>query len=577
VDFGIGWLAGEPTVTRDTLPPGTHEYRSPEALRFEREPANSGERYRPDEGDDVWALAVTLYWLLTDVLPFGSRHEAGLHDRILTVTPKAPHEVNARVPEALSTLCMRMLAKERSARFPGSAELCGALELALTGAELDGRWDLPLVDENALERAPTEQEPDKAPRDEEAREALQWNVARPRRGRKALRKPGPQEEKRTPPVEAPAPLLAGEPPAQVQAAEGPAPSPKALAQLLADVPPAPAGGAAPPPVPEAAGPAAQPGPAPARAEPSPALRGPKAPGAVARGLSRLLPTGVGMLPVRSVVLEAMTPMANLVVVVVAVLALAGVAAFVQSRRAPGPPPAPVPTATPTPGALLPHAWLPECPTPRACPGAELAVSPEAAEAGGGAAPVVAPTPASATAMPLRKQESRLPPPEKPAPALHPQGGRCKKWQCLAASCGWVLVACTGGPQVRATPGPEDCPAGAVKTMEEELKLPREGFADIPPGGLGQRATVRAGDAVVELVARYGGLPEGTLLTGEFILGEKLVYGRFKRAQTPQGKTYPVCLEIRDRGPGIPIRADAGPDAVKVGARVVVYRVPSFGD
>ena len=114
VDFGIGWLAGEPTVTRAPLPPGTCEYRAPEALRFEREPANEGARYRPDEGDDLWALAVTFYWLLTDVLPFGTRREGGLNDRILTLTPKAPREVNPRVPEALSALCMRMLEKERS-------------------------------------------------------------------------------------------------------------------------------------------------------------------------------------------------------------------------------------------------------------------------------------------------------------------------------------------------------------------------------------------------------------------------------------------------------------------------------
>lgn len=79
------------------------------------------------------------------------------------------------------------------------------------------------------------------------------------------------------------------------------------------------------------------------------------------------------------------------------------------------------------------------------------------------------------------------------------------------------------------------------------------------------------------MATYGELPEGTLLTGELILGEKLLYGRFKRAQTPQGKTYPVCLKIQDRGPGALIEANVGFDAVKVHARVVVYPRTSFGD
>ncbi len=498
VDFGIGWLAGEPTVTRNTLPPGTSEYRSPEALRFEREPANSGARYRPDEGDDVWALAVTFYWLLTDVLPFGSRHEGGLNDRILTRTPKAPHEVNARVPEALSHLCMRMLEKERSARFPGSAELCGALEAALAGAELDGRWDLPLLDPDAPDKAPTAQDPDKAPRDDEALEVLQWNVARPRRGRKAAHEHGPVEEKRTPPVDAPAPA---------QAPQAPAQAPQAPARTR----------------------------------------------------------------------TALTPMAHLAVRVVALVVLAGAGAFVvQSRRAPATPSATVPTATPTPGALLLHGWLPECPTPRACPLIELATSPETVEAGAGAAPLVPSTPALATAMPIRKQEPRPPPQEKPAPARSEES--CvpsRKWQCLAASCGWVLVSCTGGPQVRATPGPEDCPADAVRIMEGELDLPIGTVLSVSPRGArsGDYVTVRGGRGAVELAGKYGELGKGTLLTGDFILGEKILYGRFKQAQTPGGKVYPVCMEFLGRD--YEIKANVGTDAVKVHYLAQVRAVDTF--
>ncbi|EPX57141.1 hypothetical protein D187_006895 [Cystobacter fuscus DSM 2262] len=563
VDFGIGWLAGEPTVTRDTLPPGTCEYRGPEAIRYDRNPANKGTHYRPDEGDDLWAMAVTFYWLLTDVLPFGTRREGGLNDRILTLTPKAPRELNPRVPEALSTLCMRMLAKERAERFADCAELCRALEAALASAELDGSWDLPLLDPDAPDRAPTARDADKAPRDAEALEVLQWNVARPRRGRKAGRKPGPEGEKqRTPGVAAPAPRLAAELPARGQVAEEPVPSPEALAALLADVPPAPRGGALPPPVADVARPDS-------RAAPSP-------PGTLRRGLSRLLPTSVGALPVRSVVVEAVKPAAQ-VVAVLAVVTLAWVAAFVvRPRVAPVSLPAPVPTASPSAAAFLPEGSRPECLTSRACPVAELAASLEAAEAGGSAAPLVAPTPALATAMPLRKQESRLPPQQKPAP--RPQRGRCKKWQCLAASCGWVLVACTSGPQVRSTPEPDECPSGAVRTMEGELNLSiDEGLSvDIPPGTRGEHVTVRAGDAAVTLNSTYGELRIGTVLTGRLFLGETRLYGRFTRAQTPRGKVYPVCMEIREAGrKGAPIEGDAGSDAVKVHARVLLYPVSSF--
>ena len=575
VDFGVGWLAGEPTVTRDTLPPGTCEYRSPEAIRFEREPAHKGSTYRPDEGDDLWAVGVTLYWLLTDVLPFGNRYAHGLNDRIVTLAPKAPREINARVPEVLSTLCLRMLEKERSARFSGCAELCGALEAALASAELDGRWDLPLMDPDAPDKAPTELDAHRVPRDAEEREALQWNVARPRRGRKAARKPGPEEKKRTPPVDAPAPLQAGEPPARVQVAEGPAPSPEALAALLAHVPPAPGGGAAPPPVAEAAAPAVLPAAPPARAVLAPPLAGAQAPGALARGLSRLLPSSVGLLPVRSVVTDAVKPAAKVALVVVAVLALASAGAFVvRAREATVSPPAPVPTATPAPGAFLPHAWLPECPIPRTCAVREVAAPPETVEAEGDAAPPVATSPASATAM-ARKQDSRSIPQDKPASAPLSGEGRCKRYVCTAGVCGWVFIACAGAPQVRGTPGREDCPPGAVDTMKELGVSGDPLTARFLAAGGGDFVTVREGTGAVEMRSSNGALREGTVLTGDLILGENRLYGRFKQAQTPEGKVYPVCFEIHYNGTGESIEAMSGPDSARVHSITTVHAVGSF--
>ncbi|WP_309891387.1 protein kinase domain-containing protein [Archangium sp.] len=482
VDFGIGWLAGEPQVTRDTLPPITYEYRSPEALRFARNPAHENSPYRPDAGDDLWALGVTLYWLLTDVMPFGTRHEGGLNERILTRSPKAPREVNPRVPEALGDLCLRMLEKERAARFAGCAELCGTLEATLASAELDDGWDLPLMDPDAPDRAPTPMEPGLVPRDAEAREALQWNVARPQRGRKAARE------------------------------------------------------AAPPPVSEAAAPAVW--------QPAP-------------------PASAG----------TVRPAAHMAAVV-ALVALASAGAFVlQGREASRSTPVPMTTET---GAFLPEGWLTECPTPRACSVSELAAAPKPAEVGTSAVPLVAPPPASATAMLPRKQEPRSPPQDKQK--------RCKQWLCTAGVCGWVFVACTGpqvrpepAPQVRPEPAPEDCPAGAVPTMEEELKIPvgKELAVGIPDARGGRYAYVRGGFGVVVLAAKYGELGKGTLLTGDFILGEKVVHGRFKQARTPEGKTYPVCMEFRQTGRGVDILARTGTDTVKVINVAMVRTVEGF--
>jgi serine/threonine-protein kinase len=121
VDFGAaGIKEGAPRLTL-RLPPGTAEYRSPEALRFAR--AWEGEPYPFAPGDDLWAMGVVTYVLLTRMLPFGDRGNPGLNRAILETTPPAPHERNPRVPLALSELCMRMLEKEPEARYPDARAL----------------------------------------------------------------------------------------------------------------------------------------------------------------------------------------------------------------------------------------------------------------------------------------------------------------------------------------------------------------------------------------------------------------------------------------------------------------------
>lgn len=110
VDFGIGVVSGAtPLPYCGLLPPATQEYVSPEAWRFLGENVGEPVRYESTVADDLWALGVTFYWLLTNHLPFGTRHSDAMVKSILADTPKAPHECNPRVPQALSAVCMRML------------------------------------------------------------------------------------------------------------------------------------------------------------------------------------------------------------------------------------------------------------------------------------------------------------------------------------------------------------------------------------------------------------------------------------------------------------------------------------
>jgi eukaryotic-like serine/threonine-protein kinase len=222
VDFGLGAFAGARPASAPGLPPGTPEYRSPQAMRAHAECVS----YEPGAADDFWALGVTLYWLLTDRLPFGTRDDAGMVKGILAHTPEPPRQSNPRVPCALGELCQRMLEKAPEARFPDAEMLGAALEKLLAGAEAS--WDVPLLDSFSPEYTTTEHvvEMEDPEEDEMERELRQWEKRRPKRGQRPAEK-----------VEALAPMEAA-PPAPVAEA-----APVAPVEPVAPAAPAPSSGA----------------------------------------------------------------------------------------------------------------------------------------------------------------------------------------------------------------------------------------------------------------------------------------------------------------------------------------------
>lgn len=187
VDFGVGDYTGAPRLTQGVLPPGTPLYRSPEALAFqEAHWRNPQARYTATPADDLYALGVLFYLVLTGQYPAGP----GTH------LPPGPRELNPRVPRALSALCLRLLSPKPGER--GSAQgLCTELEELLANA--GAGWDVPLQaspgDRHAVPAAPppdTESRPGQAPSPSAAPEAAGAGDARkppggspPHRGRLA--------------------------------------------------------------------------------------------------------------------------------------------------------------------------------------------------------------------------------------------------------------------------------------------------------------------------------------------------------------------------------------------------------
>ncbi|WP_141620297.1 protein kinase [Myxococcus sp. AB036A] len=180
VDYGVGDYEGAPGVTLSILPPGTPEFLPPEAwLYLEKNSGVRGARYVPGPADDVWALGVLLYRLLTAKVPFEAADTQAFINAVITASPAPPHVANDRVPEQLSQVCMRLLEKEPSVR-PGARAVCEALEEVLAKAAEEASWDVPLCDAYGPDTATTE-----GVRDKKAR-WVNAPLRRPRRGKRAV-------------------------------------------------------------------------------------------------------------------------------------------------------------------------------------------------------------------------------------------------------------------------------------------------------------------------------------------------------------------------------------------------------
>jgi len=475
VDFGVATYEGAPTAT-GPFPPGSWPYLSPRVWRAWRGEEDS----RPSPGDDLWALGVELYRLLTGRLPFLGQ-EGELVRAILREEPEPPHVLNPRVPRALVEVCQRMLRKEPQERYADARAVDAALEAA--AKEADDTWRVPLCEAWEAHHATTERL-GLWMRGEEL-EALYERLASYQR-RRLRGRPLPLDEVST---------------------QGATSSPSEQQ---------------------------------ARSEE-------EAPEKPSTARSRWGPLAVGALLVL------------------------GVCMWLAARPA-------LQSATSTPSRVgTPWAHLgPESQfLTRVEPfGQEVAPPWRRPEGDGGAAPEAATTPAPVASATL-SQDMRVKTSSKDS-APPPRTSQPKQAGRLPGQVGgWVLTCtlatgCTATTpvlQTRALPPPAECPPHAVETMKElGLALGKKRTAIFPGGSHetleSKYVLVRDGPGVTVLLNGTGTkLPRGeTVLMGELFFGAERIHGRFTQAHAPDGRTYPICMVLVDRGD----RLGAGGDDVKPG-------------
>ena len=148
-DFGAGHYRGAATLTSKLLPPGTPEYRSPEAWAFVNAFLRHPTAHYPASAcDDLFALGVTAYHLVTDEYPPPTQPgESGSEVWLQGGTGARPtRELNPRVSPGLDALIMRLLAVAPVERFGGRLkDAADLLEYAEQGEgpeadELLFRW-----------------------------------------------------------------------------------------------------------------------------------------------------------------------------------------------------------------------------------------------------------------------------------------------------------------------------------------------------------------------------------------------------------------------------------------------------
>ena len=118
MDFGIARSLEGRGITGAGVMIGTPDYMSPEQV----------EGKETDQRSDIYSLGVILYEMVTGRVPFEGDTALSIAVKHKTETPKAPIELNSQIPDALNSLILRCLEKDKQNRYQSAGELRSELE-----------------------------------------------------------------------------------------------------------------------------------------------------------------------------------------------------------------------------------------------------------------------------------------------------------------------------------------------------------------------------------------------------------------------------------------------------------------
>ncbi len=137
MDFGIAKSTADLKLTATGMTMGSLHYMSPEQVKGVEVDARS----------DLYSVGVTLYKLVTGVLPFQGLSQYDLMLAQIQQAPLPPIQVDASIPPAINEITLRALEKDPAMRFQTAEEFRAALENAMpaqqTGATATALLETP--------------------------------------------------------------------------------------------------------------------------------------------------------------------------------------------------------------------------------------------------------------------------------------------------------------------------------------------------------------------------------------------------------------------------------------------------